>query len=83
MVAKRDACIRSWEHRMDDLRLRAFEIYQVVRQAQRDNPDDMDDCLEELYMAADAAYELACGLVLLAGDASGALEVNGVPAVGN
>lgn len=68
---------------MDDLRLRAFEIYQVVRQAQRDAPDEMDDCLEELYKAADDAYELACGLVLLAGEASGALEANGAPAVVN
>lgn len=68
---------------MDDLRLQAFEIYQSVRQAQRDAPAEMDECLERLYTAADAAYELACGLVILAGDATCVFEKNGVPAVIN
>ena len=68
---------------MDDLRLQAFEIYQLVRQAQRDAPADIDECLGHLYTAADASYELACQLMILAGDASASLEENGVPAVIN
>jgi hypothetical protein len=83
MLAKRDADLRSWGHRMDDLRLQAFQIYQNVREAQREAPADMDECLEDLYTAADAAYELACRLVVLAGEATSALEESGAPAVIN